>query len=240
MLDELKKEVLEANLRLKRSGLVFHTWGNASGYDREAGLIVIKPSGVDYGELDESSMAVVDTRGNKVEGRFNPSSDTEAHLELYLNFPGVGGIVHTHSTFSTAWAQAGKSIPCLGTTHADYFCGPIPCTRLPSREETEKDYERNTGRIIVGHFRESRINCFDVPGVLVGGHGPFSWGETPSLAVRNAEVLENIAKMAFYTFGLARITAGIPGYLLDKHYLRKHGKKSYYGQKEKGKDDAGS
>ena len=230
MLTELKKKVLKANLALVRHGLVLFTWGNVSGIDREKGLMVIKPSGVSYDDMKAEDMVVVNLDGKIVEGNLNPSSDTPTHLLLYKNFMSVGGIVHTHSEWATSWAQAGKSIPCYGTTHADYFYGDIPCTRKLTQDETESEYEINTGNVIVERFRNLDHNA--VPGVLVNGHAPFSWGKDPADAVYHAVVLEEVAKMAFRTQVLGN-TVPVDKYLLDKHYQRKHGKNAYYGQKMK-------
>ncbi len=229
MLGKLKEEVLKANIDLKKSGLVIHTWGNVSGIDRENNLIVIKPSGVDYSEMKAVDMVVVDMDGNVVEGDLNPSSDTPTHLEIYRNFPCAGGIVHTHSTVATAWAQAGRPIPAMGTTHADYFYGDIPCTRKLRPEEIETDYELNTGRVIVETFRN--IDAHAIPAVIVNDHGPFAWGKDPAEAVYNAIVLEEVAKMALMTHSIAGNDA-VDQYLLDKHYMRKHGRDAYYGQKK--------
>ncbi|HHU92231.1 MAG TPA: L-ribulose-5-phosphate 4-epimerase [Halanaerobiaceae bacterium] len=229
MLKDLKERVLEANLELQRRNLVIYTWGNVSGIDREKGLVVIKPSGVPYEDLTVDKLVVLDLEGNKVEGDLNPSSDTATHIELYKSFPEIGGVVHTHSVFATAWAQAGKSIPCLGTTHADYFHGAVPCTRLMKREEVEGDYERNTGKLIVETFEELDYNY--TPGVLVAGHGPFTWGTDPANAVHNSVVLEELARMALYSISINPASEGIPAYILNKHFYRKHGEDAYYGQK---------
>lgn len=228
MLKALKESVLEANLELERRNLVIYTWGNVSGIDREKGLVVIKPSGVSYQELSVEKMVVVDLEGNIVEGELNPSSDTATHLELYKNFAGIGGVVHTHSPTATSWAQAGREIPCFGTTHADYFYGGIPCTRMMTRKEVELDYEQNTGRVIVESFKDKDYKY--TPGVLVAGHGPFTWGTDSALAVYNSVVLEEVAKMALNTLQVKGEMKGIPDYLLNKHFYRKHGKKAYYGQ----------
>ncbi len=228
MLEALKQEVLKANLDLVRHGLVTFTWGNVSGIDREQGLVVIKPSGVPYDEMRPEHMAVVDLDGRQVEGELKPSSDTPTHIAIYKAFPGVGGVVHTHSTMATSWAQAGRSIPALGTTHADHFYGKIPCTRKLTREEIEGEYEVNTGKVIVEAFKD--IDALHVPGVLVSGHGPFSWGKDAHDAVVNAVVMEEVAKMAFNTFALSPDIGPIDGYLLDRHFLRKHGPNAYYGQ----------
>lgn len=230
MLKSLKEEVLKANLDLPRHGLVTFTWGNVSGIDRDKGLIVIKPSGVPYDELKAEHLVVLDLDGNKVEGDLNPSSDTATHLVLYRNFKEVNGIVHTHSSWATSWAQAGRSIPCFGTTHADYFYGTIPCTRRMTKEEIEGNYEENTGHVIVETFKD--LNPVYVPGVLVEDHGPFSWGKSPENAVHNAVVMEEVAKMAFNTVMLSRGDAEpASDHILNKHFMRKHGANSYYGQK---------
>lgn len=228
MLEALKKEVLEANLELPKHGLVVFTWGNVSAYDEETGLVVIKPSGVDYDSMTADDMVVVDLDGKVVEGRLRPSSDTPTHVHLYSKFTGVRGIVHTHSEWATAWAQSGLSLPCYGTTHADYFYGEIPTARSLTREEVEGAYERNTGVVIEEAFQGR--NPLATPGVLCRNHGPFTWGRSAHEAVHNAVVLEECAKMAL----LARlINPGLepaPGYLMDKHYSRKHGSGAYYGQ----------
>ena len=203
------------------------TWGNASGIDREKGLVVIKPSGVSYDTMKPDDMVVVDMEGNVVDGKWKPSSDTPTHLVLYKAFPETGGIVHTHSAWATSWAQAGRSIPALGTTHADYFYGAVPCSRKLTKEETEGDYEGETGHVIVETF--TNLDPSSVPGVLVNNHGPFSWGKTPQEAVHNAKVLEEVAMMAFRTLVL-NPDASFDPFLLDKHFSRKHGKNAYYGQ----------
>ena len=228
MLQEIKKRVLTANLSLPKYDLVTFTWGNVSEIDREKDLVVIKPSGVPYEELTEEKLVVVDLKGEIVEGDLNPSSDTATHLELYKNFPDIGGIVHTHSPWATSWAQAGKGIPCFGTTHADHFYGEIPCTRKMSNPEIEEEYEKNTGRVIVETF--DQIDENEIPAVLVNSHGPFVWGEDAMAAVKNSVVLEEVAKMAYRTVQLDDHRSSINPTLLDKHFLRKHGKKSYYGQ----------
>lgn len=229
MLEELKKEVYEANMELPRRGLITYTWGNVSGIDREKGLLVIKPSGVDYDVLKPSDMVVMDLKGNKVEGDMNPSSDTATHLELYNAFKAVGGIVHTHSPHATAWAQAGRALPCYGTTHADYFYGEIPCARNLTAEEIEAGYEKNTGIVIIETFQG--MNPVFVPGVLCKNHGPFTWGKNAAEAVHNAVVLEEIAKMNFMTEMLNRQVEPAPQCLQDKHFMRKHGPNAYYGQR---------
>jgi len=229
MLEALKKEVCEANLRLSAEGLVIHTWGNVSGIDREAGLVVIKASGVSYDGMGPEHMVVVslDT-GDRVEGDYNPSSDTPSHLELYRAFREIGGAVHTHSLFATAWAQAGREIPPLGTTHADYFYGPIPLTRQMTEAEIRDAYELNTGRVIVERFAD--LEPMQIPGVLVVNHGPFAWGRSPDEAVDSAVYLEGVARMASETLRLDPKAGPMPQALLDKHYLRKHGPGRYYGQ----------
>ncbi len=228
MLEDLKKDVCEANIELVKHGLVIFTWGNVSGIDREKNLIVIKPSGVDYDNMKPSDMVVLDLDGNIVEGDLNPSSDTPTHLVLYRNFKNIGGVVHTHSPWATSWAQAGKSIPALGTTHADYFYGSIPCTRKLNEKEIIGSYEAETGNVIVETFSET--NPDDVPAVLVNNHGPFAWGKDVFNAVHNAVVMEEVAKMSYHTLMLNKVPS-IDQVLLDKHYLRKHGKNAYYGQK---------
>ena len=228
MLEELKAKVCKANLELVEHGLVIFTWGNVSAIDRESGLVVIKPSGVSYDNMKPSDMVVVDLDGNIVEGDLNPSSDTPTHLALYRAWPEIGGVVHTHSTYATAWAQAGKDIPNIGTTHADYFYKDIPCTDAMTKEEVEGDYELETGNVIVKRFEG--INPDHTPGVLVKNHGPFSWGTSPANAVYNAKVMEQCAKMAYIAFTLNPETTMNP-LLVEKHYNRKHGPNAYYGQK---------
>jgi len=227
MLETLKKDVLEANLALVKHALVIFTWGNVSGIDRMKGLMVIKPSGVSYDNMTADDMVVVDMDGNIVEGKLKPSSDTPTHLVLYQNFKDIGGVVHTHSEWATSWAQAGRAIPAYGTTHADYFYGEIPCARKLSQKEIQEAYEKNTGIVIVERFKGLDPNA--IPGVLVNGHAPFSWGKDPDEAVHNAVVMEEVAKMAFRTEVLGN-RSPVDKYLLDKHYLRKHGKNAYYGQ----------
>ncbi len=231
MVESLKKEVFEANLALVKNNLVVLTWGNVSGIDREKGLVVIKPSGVSYENMKEEDMVVVDLEGNIVEGSLRPSSDTITHIELYKKYPNLGGIVHTHSTFATSWAQAKRDIPSYGTTHADTFYGSVPCTRKLTNEEIRTEYERNTGFVIIETLESKNIEVLSVPGIIVGSHGPFSWGETPSKAVSNAVVLEEVAKMALITENLNNSITPIDKELQDKHYFRKHGKNAYYGQK---------
>ena len=228
MLEYLRQQVYEANMELPRHGLVTYTWGNVSAIDHEKGLIVIKPSGVDYNELAPDNLVIVDMAGNVVEGSLKPSSDTKTHLELYNAFPALGGIVHTHSTYAVAWAQACKDIPAFGTTHADYFYGAVPCTRKLTQEEVDSDYERNTGKAIVETFCDHNIVPMHVPGVLCANHGPFTWGKDAAQAVYHAVVLEEVAKMALLTNQVNPNTA--PQYVLDKHYHRKHGSTAYYGQ----------
>ncbi len=230
MLEQLKKEVCQANLDLVKYQLVVFTWGNVSGIDREKGLFVIKPSGVSYDEMKPEHMVVVDLEGNVVEGDLKPSSDTPTHMELYRSFPVLGGVVHTHSEWATSWAQAGKAIPPYGTTHADYFNGSIPCTRKLSQQEVDGEYELNTGKVIVEYFTKNNVDPKAVPSVLINGHAPFSWGKDAHEAVHNAVVLEEVAKMAFRNQVLGNHNP-VDQYLLDKHYLRKHGANAYYGQK---------
>jgi len=230
MLEKLKIRVCNANLDLVRHGLVIHTWGNVSGRDRKTGLVVIKPSGVSYDSMKPSDMVVIDLEGKVIEGNCKPSTDAPTHLLLYKTFSKTGGIVHTHSTFATAWAQSGRDIPPLGTTHADHFYGPVPCTRKLRKSEVENNYEVNTGRVIIERMRNTDPEA--VPSVLVHSHGPFCWGSDPEQAVYNAVALEEIARMAFLTVLLGNEEpAG--KFLLDKHYKRKHGRNSYYGQTKK-------
>ncbi len=233
MLEELKKQVCDTNLELVRRGIVVYTWGNVSGIDRESGLVVIKPSGVNYDGMKPEDMVVVklDT-GEKVEGKWNPSSDTDTHLELYRAFPEIGGIAHTHSINAVAFAQAGKSIPALGTTHADYFNGDIPCTRELTEEEVNKAYEMNTGKVIIECLKKGKIDPMAVPGVVVNNHGPFSWGKNADSAVYHAVVLEVVAEMSIKSL-LLNPQSKMPHYILDKHYTRKHGPNAYYGQDRK-------
>ena len=228
MLEKLKEKVLEANLQLPKHGLVVFTWGNVSAYDEESGLVVIKPSGVDYDEMTADDMVVVNLDGEVVEGKLRPSSDTPTHVYLYSRFPQIRGIVHTHSTWATSWAQSGLPIPCYGTTHADYFYGEIPIARTLAEDEVESEYERNTGVVIEEAFRDK--DPMAVPGVLCRNHGPFAWGKSAAEAVHNAVVLEECAKMAAITRMINPETEAAPGYLMDKHYFRKHGKNAYYGQ----------
>ncbi len=230
MLEELKKAVYEANMDLPKYGLVTFTWGNVSGIDREKGLFVIKPSGVDYDKLTPEDMVVMDLEGNKVEGKYKPSSDTATHLEIYKAFPEVGGVVHTHSSYATSWAQAGRSIPCYGTTHADYIYGEIPCVRCLTKEEIDGAYEENTGHLIVSEFNRMCKEPLSVPAVLCKNHGPFAWGKDAHEAVHNAVVLEEVAKMAYRTEIINHHVEPAPQELQDKHYYRKHGANAYYGQ----------
>ncbi len=230
MLANLKEQVLQANLELPRLGLVDFTWGNASGRDRETGAIVIKPSGVPYEHMTADDMVVVDPAGRIIEGRLKPSSDLASHLEIYRHFETVGGVVHTHSTWATAWAQACRGIPALGTTHADYFFGEIPCTRVLSREETAGQYETNTGTAIVELFRDGNIDPLQMPAVLVANHGPFTWGSDAHEAVHNAAVLEVTARLALLSLQISKDLPPMPQHLLEKHFLRKHGPGAYYGQ----------
>ena len=230
MLNKLKEAVLLANLELPQRGLVTYTWGNVSGIWRERGLVVIKPSGVAYDEMTAEDMVVLDLDGNLVEGSLRPSSDTPTHLALYRAWPEVGGIVHTHSTYATVWAQARVGIPCFGTTHADYFYGEIPCTRFLTDTEITGEYEEETGNVIVKTF--AGLDPLTIPGALVAGHGPFTWGKDPAEAVHNSVVLEQVALMAMGTVSLVPTVEAIPQVLLDKHFLRKHGSDAYYGQKK--------
>lgn len=230
MLEELKELVCKANLELPKYGLVTFTWGNVSGVDRASGLMVIKPSGVEYATMTPEDMVVVSlATGETVEGKWKPSSDTATHLALYRAFPNIGGVVHTHSRWATSWAQAGRGIPAYGTTHGDYFYGEIPCTRPMTPEEIAGAYELETGNVIIETFADQSAD--DIPAVLVHSHGPFTWGKDPMEAVHNAVVLEELAFMAFHTEALAPGKALMQQALLDKHYLRKHGKNAYYGQK---------
>lgn len=231
MYQTLKKRVLKANLQLPEYGLVTFTWGNVSEIDRDREVIAIKPSGVKYTDMTVDDIVVIDFDGNCVEGKLNPSSDTATHIELYKAFPSIGGIVHTHSRHATIWAQAGLDIPALGTTHADYFYGDIPCTRMLSADEISKDYEKNTGIVIIEEFRKRGISETAVPGTIISGHAPFSWGKDAFDAVHNAVVLEEISAMAIGTRALNQ-QIKVQDELLDKHYMRKHGDNAYYGQKK--------
>ena len=231
MFEDLKQQVLEANLLLPKYNLVTFTWGNVSGVDREKGLMVIKPSGMEYDGMTAEDMVVVSLEtGEQVEGKWKPSSDTKTHLELYRAFPGIGGIAHTHSPHAVAWAQAGEDIPCFGTTHADYFYGSIPCARHLTQAELEEDYEKNTGTAIVETFRERCIEPSAVPGVICASHGPFTWGKDAAQAVYHAVVLEEVAKMAILTREVRASAGPAPQRYQDKHYFRKHGPGAYYGQ----------
>jgi L-ribulose-5-phosphate 4-epimerase len=232
MLDKLKISVFNANLELVNNGLVIHTWGNVSGRDFKTGLIVIKPSGVSYDSMQPDDMVVIDTEGKVVEGNFKPSTDTPTHLLLYRSYKDLGGIVHTHSSYATSWAQAGKAIPPFGTTHADHYNGEVPCTRLLTDREIESDYEINTGKIIIEKL--GSVNPLTVPSVLVNCHGPFCWGSSADEAVYNAIALEEIARMAFYTVLLGK-KEPIKQSLIDKHFKRKHGNDAYYGQGDSNK-----
>ena len=229
MLEELKEQVLEANLQLPRAGLVVFTWGNVSGIDRASGLVVIKPSGLPYDGMKAEDMVVLDLTGKVVEGKWKPSSDTPTHLELYKAFPGCGGIVHTHSRWATTFAQAGRDIPAMGTTHADYYYGDVPCTRKMTPKEIAGEYEKETGLVITETFRG--WDPMEIPAVLVHSHGPFTWGKDPEEAVHSAIVLEEVAFMAWHAMELNPQAGRMQQELLDKHYLRKHGKNAYYGQK---------
>lgn len=231
MLEELKEKVWKANLQLPAHHLVTFTWGNVSALDRERGYFVIKPSGVPYEDLKPDDMVVVDLDGNKVEGDLNPSSDTPTHAVLYSRFPELGGIVHTHSSFATSWAQAGRDIPCYGTTHADYIYGPIPCVRNLTKQEIDEAYEKNTGILIADYFKESGRDVMAVPGALCKNHGVFTWGKDADDAVYNAVVFEEVAKMAYVTEQINPRVTPAPQELQDKHYYRKHGANAYYGQK---------
>lgn len=231
MLEALKQAVYEANMELPRRGLVTYTWGNVSGIDRERGLVVIKPSGVTYDALTPDSLVVLSLDGQVVEGTLNPSSDTKTHLELYKAFPQLGGVVHTHSPHAVGWAQAGRDIPCFGTTHADYFYGPIPCARSLTPAEVLEDYERSTGTVIIETFRTRGIDPVHVPAVICRNHGPFAWGKDAAQAVYHAVVLEEVARMALYTVQADPAAAPAPDHVLEKHFQRKHGPNAYYGQR---------
>ncbi|WP_315365255.1 L-ribulose-5-phosphate 4-epimerase [Oribacterium sinus] len=230
MLEELKKKVYEANILLPKYGLVTFTWGNVSAIDRESGYFVIKPSGVEYEDMGPEDMVIMDLDGNKIEGKLNPSSDTATHIEIYKGFKEVGGIVHTHSSYATSWAQAGRGIPCYGTTHADYFYGEIPCVRNLSKEEIEEAYEKNTGVLIVSEFERLKKDPVAVPAVLCKNHGVFAWGKDAHVAVHNAVVTEEVAKMAYRCELINSEVKEAPQELQDKHYFRKHGANAYYGQ----------
>ena len=230
MLEELKQRVYEANMLLPKYGLVTFTWGNVSEIDREKGLFAIKPSGVEYDKLTPEDMVIMDLKGNKVEGRYNPSSDMLTHLVLYNEFKEAGGIVHTHSPYATSWAQAGRDIPCYGTTHADYIYGEVPCARCLTKEEIDEAYEENTGHLIVSEFKARKKDYTAVPAVLCKNHGPFTWGKDAHEAVHNAVVLEEVAKMALWCEQIKPDVKPAPQELQDKHYYRKHGANAYYGQ----------
>ena len=232
MLAKLKEKVLKANLDLVKYNLVTLTWGNVSGMDRSRGLVIIKPSGISYDKLKQEDMVVVDLEGKIIEGVLKPSSDTPAHLELYKAFEQIGGVTHTHSEYATIFAQARKEIPSLGTTHADFFKEDIPLTRLLTKEEVEENYEGNTGKVIVERF--AGLKPLEIPAVLVAGHGPFTWGKTPSKSVENSLILEKVAKMALRALQINPELNRLPEYILKKHYQRKHGPDAYYGQKKKG------
>ena len=230
MLEELKQQVYEANMELPRRGLITYTWGNVSGIDRKTGYFVIKPSGVDYDALKPKDMVVMDLEGNKIEGDYKPSSDTPTHLELYRKYKEIGGIVHTHSPEAVAWAQAGRDIPLYGTTHADYFFGPIPCARNLTPEEIDAAYEKNTGLVIIETFEQRQINPAYTPAVLCANHGPFTWGRDAAEAVHNAVVLEEVARMARNTEAIRPDVKPAPDCIKEKHFYRKHGENAYYGQ----------
>lgn len=230
MLDELKKRVYIANMELVKYGLVTFTWGNVSEFDKTTGYFAIKPSGVPYEDLKPEDMVIMDLKGNKIEGEYNPSSDTPTHVELYNAFPEIGGIVHTHSSYATSWAQAGRSIPCYGTTHADYIYGDVQCFRCLNKEEIDEAYEKNTGLLIVNELKKMKKDVLSVPAVLCKNHGPFAWGRDGMEAVHNAVVLEECAKMAFRTELIEPKVNVAPQELQDKHYYRKHGANAYYGQ----------
>ena len=230
MLEKLKEEVYKANMDLPKYGLVTFTWGNVSEIDRETGYFAIKPSGVPYEKLKEEDMVIMDLEGNKIEGKYNPSSDTPTHIELYKAFPEIGGIVHTHSSYATSWAQAGRDIPCYGTTHADYIYGEVPCLRCLTEQEINEAYEKNTGLLIVNEFKKMKKDIQAVPAVLCKNHGPFTWGKDAHEAVHNAVVLEEVAKMAARCEMINPDVKEAPQCLQDKHYLRKHGPGAYYGQ----------
>ncbi len=230
---ELKEKVWRANLDLVKHDLVILTWGNVSSIDQDEGIIAIKPSGVSYEELKPDDIVIVDREGKVIEGTLTPSSDTPAHLEIYKSFDEISAVVHTHSEYATIFAQAKREIPCLGTTHADYFHGPVPVTRMVTPKETEEDYEKNTGRVIIERF--SDLSPHEMPAVLVAGHGPFTWGRNPDEAVKNSVALEKVAKMAWGTFLLNQECDRIPEFLLQKHHRRRHGAEAYYGQKKRSK-----
>lgn len=230
MLEELKVAVYEANMELPKRGLITYTWGNVSGFDKESGYFVIKPSGVEYDIMTPDDMVVMNLDGEKVEGEYKPSSDTPTHIELYKKYPEIGGIVHTHSSFATSWAQAGRDIPLYGTTHADYFYGEIPCARSLNKEEIKGEYEKNTGLVMIETMEKRGINPLYTPGILCTNHGAFTWGRDASEAVHNSVVLEEVAKMAYYTENINANVKPAPKDIADKHFFRKHGENAYYGQ----------
>ena len=232
MLEQLKEEVFQANLELPERGLIKYTWGNVSAVDREKGLFVIKPSGVGYDDMQASDMVVCDFEGNVIEGDLNPSSDMPTHAVLYKEFPEIGAVVHTHSTWATIWAQAGLDVPAMGTTHADTFYGTVPCARFLTQAEIDRGYEEETGRAIVETFRERGIKPMEVPGVLLHGHGPFTWAKDAKGAVLNAVVLDEVCKTNLFARQLNAFAEELPQRILDKHYLRKHGEHAYYGQEK--------
>ena len=234
MLEQLKEEVFQANLELPERGLIKYTWGNVSAVDREKGLFVIKPSGVGYDDMKASDMVVCDFDGNVIEGDLNPSSDMPTHAVLYKEFPEIGAVVHTHSTWATIWAQAGLDVPAMGTTHADTFYGTVPCARFLTQAEIDRGYEEETGNAIVETFRERGIKPMEVPGVLLHGHGPFTWAKDAKGAVLNAVVLDEVCKTNLFARQLNAFAEELPQRILDKHYLRKHGENAYYGQKKYG------
>ncbi|MEI2362321.1 L-ribulose-5-phosphate 4-epimerase [Priestia megaterium] len=230
MLDKLKEEVFQANVDLPKHGLVKYTWGNVSAIDRDNGLFVIKPSGVTYEKMTAQDMVVVDLNGRVVEGELNPSSDTLTHAVLYKHYPQIGGIAHTHSTWATIWAQAGLDVQAMGTTHADTFYGSVPCARFLTEKEVNDGYEVETGKVIIETFEERGLDVLAVPGILLQGHGPFTWGKDAKTAVMNSVVLDEVSKMNFFTQKLNGLAEELPQRILDKHYLRKHGQNAYYGQ----------
>ncbi|MBX9986315.1 MULTISPECIES: L-ribulose-5-phosphate 4-epimerase [Priestia] len=230
MLDKLKEEVFQANIDLPKHGLVKYTWGNVSAIDRDSGLFVIKPSGVTYEKMTAQDMVVVDLDGRVVEGELNPSSDTLTHAVLYKHYPEIGGIAHTHSTWATIWAQAGLDVQAMGTTHADTFYGSVPCARFLTEKEVNDGYEVETGKVIIETFEERGLDVLAVPGILLQGHGPFTWGKDAKSAVMNSVVLDEVSKMNFFTQKLNVLAEELPQRILDKHYLRKHGQNAYYGQ----------
>ncbi|MEI4526119.1 L-ribulose-5-phosphate 4-epimerase [Priestia megaterium] len=230
MLDKLKEEVFQANVDLPKHGLVKYTWGNVSAIDRDSGLFVIKPSGVTYEKMTAKDMVVVDLDGRVVEGELNPSSDTLTHAVLYKHYPEIGGIAHTHSTWATIWAQAGLDVQAMGTTHADTFYGSVPCARFLTEKEVNDGYEVETGKVIIETFEKRGLDVLAVPGILLQGHGPFTWGKDAKSAVMNSVVLDEVSKMNFFTQKLNGLAEELPQRILDKHYLRKHGKNAYYGQ----------